>query len=528
MAAPSVPSEDPVTMKIDKKRNKAAKLAKAGKLLNPMNKPAMVKGKAAMKLEIQVKKAKAVASRKKSQARVVTTIELDDSDESDCIPIELPPPPLITLDSSDEETIKKKRAMSPSTSSIISDDFIVAGDKRRLVNPFTDESENPQEKVRKVAQRKETLEKVKALTKVPSSTSSSDSARSSCERSGKTDEQVSTVAETRQKRKSSNSVDEDSIYGAKTRQTGKQAKNDDNESSEEETICVNAKTPTLHRRKSVSSRKKSSDGDSEVEEDPKMRLIANGPKKRSRFITPSYNDDEFATMISSIISTGDLVDEDDEENSDEREEVESKAPVINAIGDATEEPEEKTTEEPEDDCKIIEKPIVVIEVPDDEEQILSDSDDSMRDFSGPVECDLSLNITQTPYDPHEYIKNAVAGSSQELVKSDDTAVNPEVGWNEEMKFYYDGSWGDENFSISDILNAMPHDPKLWRVNNNDRIRTPETGSKLRCRKCNEVGHIAIRCNKPRKRIICFMCGEEGHRETRCPNSICLRVSQMIF
>jgi hypothetical protein len=168
-----------------------------------------------------------------------------------------------------------------------------------------------------------------------------------------------------------------------------------------------------------------------------------------------------------------------------------------------------------------------VEVPDDENnsQVDSDSDASMRGFKLSVEpTDLSLNVTQIPYDPHEYIRDGGETSKEISTATSDSSVNPEIGWNSEMKFFYDGSWGDENFCISSILETMPRDQKLWRVNNNDRNRTQDSGCRIRCKKCNEVGHYATKCNRPKKRIVCFMCGEEGHRETRCPNSICLRVS----
>lgn len=538
----------------EKKKTKTTKFPKAGKLFNPVTKQGVTQGKSAMKLEVQAKKLKATAARKKAQSKVIATIELDDSDESDCIPIELPPPPLIMLDSSDEETMKKKRAMSPSTSSIISDDFIVAGDKRRLVNPFTNADDSPSSsrkssriaKQKEVPHKKETIQKLKALTKVPSSTSSSDSARSSCERNVEVPK-IPTAAssESRARRKVSNSLDnsaEDSIYCAKSKSTKSSTERDkDKQSSDsdEETPCVNAKNQKLRRRKSTNSRKKSTDGDSDKDEDPKQKLIASTPipKKRSRFITPSYNDHEFATLISSIIRSDVLEDEDIDEYEQETESPEAKKAVSKSKSKPTStetsasSSKSETSVAPvtsqEDDCLIIEQPSVVIEVPDEEEPVVSDSDDSMKNFKAPVACDLSLNVTQIPYEPHEYIRNP-GERSREIPVADESLVNPEVGWNDEMKFFYDGSWGNEDFCISSVLESMPREQRHWKINNADRNRTMDGGSRIRCKKCNEVGHIAVKCTKPRKRIVCYMCGEEGHRETRCPNSICLRVSQILL
>lgn len=527
----------------EKKKKKTTKFPKNGKLLNPLN-ARVAKSKSVARLEIQVKKQKAILSRKKAQSKVVTTIELQDSDESDCIPVELPPPPLITLDSSDEETIKKKRALSPSISSIMSDDFIAAGDKRLLANPFK-QDEVHLRKLQDIAKQKETFKKVKAVTKNSSSTSSSPSgsARSSCERNVSREAKVTVTTEqkksagageARSKRKIANiNSDEDSIYGSKGKLAQQSKKADSSGSSDEEPLCVNAKNVAPSRRKSTGSRNKSAEEDS----DPILGPIAL-KNKRSRFITPSYDDEDFATMISSIVRSKDSVENesnDDEEKSEEVKEAtkavkstetapSSSVIMLEADGDIevtiTEINDTISTEE---DCELIEEPQVVIDVPDDDDKGCSDSDDSMRGFKKPIECDLSLNVTQVPYEPHEYIRDYGESSQATAVPSNECSVNPEIGWNDEMKFFYDGSWGDENFCIARILTELPRDQKFWRVNNADRNRTSDSGKRIRCMKCNEVGHFARQCTRPKKRIVCFMCGEEGHRETRCPHAICLRV-----
>lgn len=467
-------------------------------------------------------------SRKKAQNKIVT-VELEESDESDCIPIELPAPPLITLDSSDEETIQKKRAMSPSISSIISDDFIVAGDKRRLANPFKHD-EVQQTRPQKITQE---TEKFNRLTKA--ATSSSDSARSSCDR---VVEQTATItpepknsvngAETRSKRKNRKSLDnEDSVYVSKGK-TAQQSSSKPNDSSEDETPCVNAKNKP-RRRKSAGSRQKSNGSEKEADDDPILGPIAQ-LKKRSRFITPSYDDDEFATMISTIVRVNETVQDDSDAETSGTSFAKPPEPesstFLNRAADAETSIIEINESINEEDCEIVETPQIIYEVPD---EVASDSDDSMRGVQLPINCDLSLNVTQVPYDPHEYIRDYGESSKETTINNTcDALVNPEIGWNDEMKFFYDGSWGDENFCISKTLSELPRDQKFWRVINADRNRTSETGKRIRCMKCNEFGHFANKCNRPRKRVVCFMCGEEGHRETRCPNSICLRVSFLLL
>lgn len=440
-----------------------------------------MQGKVVSRLEVQKKKQKAALSRKKAQNNIVATVNLDDdSDGSDCVPVELPPPPLISIVSSDEEEFTKKRAMSPSSSSIISDDFIVAGDKRRVADPFKALENNKKKSV-----------PVK-ITKIPS-TSSSSSARSSCERA--------TVQPVHDPSDNSN---DDSIYGTKARPVKPAIKpaQPETDSSDDEMPCVNEKN--LKRR----SNKSKSDPESDKEEISASTPLAK-IRKRSRFITPSYTEDEFATMISSILSGGAIAEESEESNS-------ALEPVKLA-------PPPEHVKSPEPDCQIIEQPVEVVSVPDDDDQpILSDSDDSTRAVELPKDCDISLNVTQIPFEPHEHLWDADNYTSvdEKIVGQ----VDPEIGWNDEMRFFYNHNWGGKHFNMTNIYDGMSTDPKLWRINNADRNRTPDSGSKIRCRKCNEVGHIAVKCNKPRKRIVCFMCGEEGHRETRCPNSICLRVS----
>jgi hypothetical protein len=176
----------------------------------------------------------------------------------------------------------------------------------------------------------------------------------------------------------------------------------------------------------------------------------------------------------------------------------------------------------EDDVEIIlQPPIPVYEITDDEDiDQAQDSDDSMKNFKTDVECDLSLNVTESTSVPHE-----LDFIPADYPRSFPTELDCEIGWNDEMKFFYNECSYGRDFSLHAIQSAMPDHPKHWPINHADRVRHyTDHERKIRCRNCNELGHIAVRCQRPKKKIVCFMCGENNHRETRCPNAICLRVS----
>uniref|UniRef100_A0A0A1XKI1 Zinc finger CCHC domain-containing protein 7 n=1 Tax=Zeugodacus cucurbitae TaxID=28588 RepID=A0A0A1XKI1_ZEUCU len=97
-----------------------------------------------------------------------------------------------------------------------------------------------------------------------------------------------------------------------------------------------------------------------------------------------------------------------------------------------------------------------------------------------------------------------------------------VGWNEEMKKFYNVSWHGERFTLVGVQKGMERDRKLWRIYSEDRFPKTRPYSNLKCFNCCEFGHTRAKCRRPKKPPVCYMCGESGHFEPRCPNTICLR------
>lgn len=448
-----------------------------------------------MKSKIAAKLSKAEKVKQKQARKTpIDSIAIETSSEDEVILVPLKPPPIINLDSSEDEgTIKKKkRAASPSSSSMISDDFIVSGDRLRLTNPLTSfeqQSNDINDRLMEVLNEKEKMKKIKNLTKI--SSSSSNSARSSCERS--VTEKTSREKVKSKRKAQVESPPEDSVDTVYNKVKSKKKKSQ-SESSDDNEIVQKASSKKK-RRKSSGSRKKSTDdkgSDEEKDKDPKLELISNTLKAQKK------------KKSSQSESTSEKI-------------VEQPKEIIEVP-----KPAEATGKTQEDDVEIIlQPPEPIYEITDDDDcDPAQDSDDSMRNFKTDVECDLSLNVTESTSVPHEL--DFIPANFQ---RSFPQELDCEVGWNDEMKFFYNECSYGRDFSLSAIQSAMPDHPKHWPINHADRIRHYSDNEKrIRCRNCNELGHIAVRCQRPKKRIVCFMCGGNNHRETRCPNAICLRVS----
>lgn len=497
--APEVSIEKTSTEVVDaasnyEKKSKTLKFPKEKKVDRATQKQLM-KSKIAAKLS----KAEKV---KKKQAKKIESIAIESSSEDEVVLVPLKPPPVINLDSSeDEDTIKKKkkRGVSPSSSSMISDDFIVSGDRLRMsfhehpLTSFEQQSNDVNDRLMEVLNEKEKMKKIKNLTKI--SSSSSNSARSSCERSVT---EKTSREKVKNKRKNQVESPEDSVDTVYNKVKSKKKKSQ-SESSDDDQI-VQKPSSKKKRRKSGGSRKKSTEdraSDEEKDKDPKLELISNTLKAQKK--KKSLRSD----------STSEKVVEQPKDN------IEVVKPTV--------ELETKKTQEDDDVEIILQPPEPIYEITDDDDDDCDpaqDSDDSMRNFKADVKCDLSLNVTESTSVPHEL--DFIPADFQRSFSSE---LDCEVGWNDEMKFFYNECSYGRDFSLTAIQNAMPDHPKYWPINHADRVRQySDREKKIRCNNCNELGHIAVRCPRPRKKIVCFMCGENNHRETRCPNAICLRVS----
>ena len=161
---------------------------------------------------------------------------------------------------------------------------------------------------------------------------------------------------------------------------------------------------------------------------------------------------------------------------------------------------------------------------DDDIPINSDSDDSIKNVSKDIQCDLTLNIRKSDSTPHEFFAPNEVKSSRSH-KTPSNILDCEVGWNDEMRFFYNECTFGRDFCITSLKNSMSNDVNLWKINQADKTRSfSDNERKIRCRNCNEWGHKERFCTRGRKKIICHMCGEIGHSANRCRNSICLRVS----
>ncbi|XP_015590411.1 uncharacterized protein LOC107265454 [Cephus cinctus] len=95
---------------------------------------------------------------------------------------------------------------------------------------------------------------------------------------------------------------------------------------------------------------------------------------------------------------------------------------------------------------------------------------------------------------------------------------------DELKSFYNESWGGERFDIQQVQGDMPKDPRHWAILDSDLCnpsRRQRYWSTQKCKQCHSDGHNKADCPFPKKVPNCHMCGKEGHTEPRCPEKKCL-------
>lgn len=265
------------------------------------------------------------------------------------------------------------------------------------------------------------------------------------------------------------SEDEDSIYGAKAKKTTSTRKRSlsmmQSESSEEENVVViSAKKSKMRRRKSEGSWKSDVEQENSLEVEPRHKLFTStptvstdlNPKKRGiiakrKFNSECYTDDEFANLLSNI------VDEDnDEQDKEDSNELVINSEISHSRNLVTTTSSFSSSNSKTDECEVIDvdsssnPPVVICERPSKQQH---------QRFKKPLYTDLSLNVVKNSFDVHEYIGNYNNSSTNEsnnlAISQTDLEDNSEVGWNDEMRHFYNQSWGGENFYIGEVLNSMP-------------------------------------------------------------------------
>lgn len=499
------------------------------KFINPMSKGGFMKLQKLHKSKVEQHKGKKNQLTPKSPVKSHTILIEDSSEnEDEVIAIEPPPPPFIDLDSSDESVLSKKefmspetkkilknfplihsptRPVSPSSNSMMSDDFIVIQHKGKLKEKELQVKSTTKNSIKDNKCTNKTLGELKIVK--PSSTSSSaqNTDRSSCEKEKEAQEKSKAeAAQTPKKPSKDLDTIEYSVYGSKTKKIASRKRSisnkpSENDSSSDTQNIVVAKKPKMKRRKSAASKssgKNTGDSDSEKEMDPKHKLFASTPreakKKRKNFVSESYQDDEFNTMLSTIVQNDDadvLCLQDSESLSGASIKSPLKVPsqagsymTIDEVGASSAEENavtrvetiidkipHKSKKKPEvlevaddtdQDCTIIEKPIVTINVDDDSPYIneFGEKVITARRWVQqiPDGDDIMLNIQKNKFEPHEYIRDYDPSQPKALRNNQviaDELSRSNAGWNDEMKIFYNESWGGENFHLNEVLNKMP-------------------------------------------------------------------------
>lgn len=445
--------------------------SKANKNINPFSKNLPVKAK---KLEkIQAKKLRAAKNRKNKNIPVVILDSSDDGDDDDVIEIPLPKPPLISIDSSDSESVaSKSEFLSPnvkkkfkqkstnsrcnSPASIMSDDFIMPNDRSRLnesresLNILEDEELQMNQTVDSVVTKKRMNTSQNLIKKIADVLKINEAKDTEVIESEKTTKnyEVNNLIASVDIYESESSDMPDSVYN---RVKDKKGVPEDKEDAGDGKL--QKKSKRMRKRKSSGSNKGSELSSSDEDEftiknivttsspyimrgEAVQNAITDGgkkskiPNKRRRFDSRVESDEEFISILSSIVHPDS--ESDDEEDTSKEKSLDARD-LVNHLKVVDEEDEEK------------------------EEEIISVSDKNISTIEDENSSDdIQLNV-EVPQKEDELIMSV--DECPDVLEVQCERRSPlvdqfEIGWNDEMRKFYNNSWGGEDFDIDDVMGSM--------------------------------------------------------------------------
>lgn len=430
--------------------------SKMNKNINPFNKNAPVTLKTKKLEKLQAKKTKAAKNRKNKNIPVVVLDSSADDDDDDVIEIPLPKPPLISIDSSDSESVaSKSEFLSPnvkkkfkqkstnsrcnSPASIMSDDFIMPNDRSRLnesresLNGLEDEELQINQTVDSVVTKKRLntsqalIQKIADVLKINKATNPI----VELEKQSAKNYEVNNSIASADIYESESSDMPDSVYNrVKDRKTATEDKEDIGDGK------LQKKSKRMRKRKSSGSNKGSELSSSDEDEftiknivttsspyimrgEAVQNAITDGGKKpkilnkRRRFDSKIESDEEFISILSSIVHPDS--ESDDEEDTSKENSINARD-LVNHL---------KVVDElNEEDVGVEEDIQINVEIPQKEDESIMSVD----------ECPDVLEMQCERRSP--------------LIDQF------EIGWNDEMKKFYNSSWGGEDFDIDDVMGSM--------------------------------------------------------------------------
>ncbi|XP_029730342.2 uncharacterized protein LOC109431655 [Aedes albopictus] len=510
----------------------------------------------------------------------------EDSDPDEVVLIPTAPPPLVCIEDSEDDATKdgftqpkskkkkqsKKtrspRCVSPSNSSIMSDDFIGHSDRTRFNDSFIEGINNDEELDctaphtvgSLLAGERRVFGDIAREARAPSISSDCTVATSSDttdpdKRNGlkpnqsiggqtlgtpklsSTPKQILPSKRAVVVAKPSKCVEDDSIYAATSAKKAKAAteKNPTSGSSSEESDDGNISS---HSKRSKS-----------YQSDTSTKSLLKRRKKRRKQDSEHYSDEDFASMLTDIVQA---ISENEEDSSEEEEET----PLME-IADASLQEREQSPQSPRealfidqsDDVQEVQEepePPTDISLPQINQtmevasptMVKNDPQETKSTPEQPVPETESVPLAPPPpvitVADEESQPNRSQRENQHQERIDDADDDmcgirridhdPECGWNDEMRKFYNDSWNCEDFNISTVLFNMPRSNKYWPIVHKDKYPDPPK-KEIICNNCGERGHMRYKCRNPPKPKTCYMCGLPGHQEVRCPNTLCLKCGE---